>query len=265
MRFNFDESDTNASKDVFLARFDTEEILLVSGTKDGWKPGNGASDSPSITPDGSRITFRSEASNLVEDDTNGLPDIFIHDVASRITRLVSTTPSGRASNGRSSQPSMSADGQSIAFVSWADDLVPNDFNQFSDVFVATHLNSAPGDEDGDGLPDIWERSEFGDLLQDGSGDKDGDGSSNAMEFRAGTKPTQASSVFQPHMALSDLGPMLHWDGVVGKKYTVEVAENFAGPWVTLGTIQGSGGQESFVALHGAPAGVTAEFYRVRVQ
>lgn len=261
----FDATDTNATKDVFLARFDTAEFRLVSGTGATWVAGNGVSDSPSITADGNRVVFRSAASNLIEEDTNGLPDIFVHDVTSRVTRLVSMNPLGGAANGRSSQPSISADGEQIVFLSWASDLVPNDFNGFSDVFVATHFDRAPGDSDGDGLPDAWEIAEFGSLSRDGTGDEDGDGSPNALEFQAGTKPTQSSSVFRPTMALSDLGPTLHWDGVVRKKYTVEVAEQLNGPWVPLGTIQGSGGQESFVALHGAPAGVTAEFYRVRVQ
>lgn len=261
----FDGADTNATKDVFLARFDTAEILLISGTKNGWIPGNKASDSPSMTPDGSRITFRSEASNLVDNDINGVPDIFVHDVAGRITRLVSMTPSGHASNDRSAQPSISADGQRVAFVSWADDLTPNDFNHFSDVFVASNFDSIPGDSDRDGLPDAWELAELGNLSSDGTGDEDGDGSTNSMEFLAGTQPRSSSSVFHPRMVLSDLGPMLQWDGVTGKRYTVEVTTHFSGPWMTLGTVQGSGKSESFVALHGAPAGVTAEFYRVRVQ
>lgn len=261
----FDGADTNATKDIFLARFDTETIHLISGTKNGWIPGNRASDSPSITPDGSRIVFRSEASNLVDNDINGVPDIFVHDVAEKMTRLVSMTPSGQASNGRSAQPSISADGQRIAFVSWADDLTPKDFNHFSDVFVASNFESIPGDSDRDGLPDAWELAELGTLSSDGDGDEDGDGSTNFVEFIAGTQPKSSSSVFHPRMIFSDLGPMLQWDGIAGKRYTVEVTDHFSQAWKTLGTVQGSGKTESFVALHGAPAGVTAEFYRVRVQ
>lgn len=47
----------------------------------------------------------------------------------------------------------------------------------------------PSDSDGDGLDDLWETLQFGNLDQDGDGDPDGDGLSNLGEFEAGTRPT----------------------------------------------------------------------------
>lgn len=52
------------------------------------------------------------------------------------------------------------------------------------------------DEDGDGLPDVWELAMFGDLSRDGSGDLDGDGVSDAEEYARGTDPRVFD--FGPH-------------------------------------------------------------------
>lgn len=45
------------------------------------------------------------------------------------------------------------------------------------------------DSDGDGLPDLWERINFGNLTQAGGGDWDADGVSNFKEYQNGTSPT----------------------------------------------------------------------------
>lgn len=54
------------------------------------------------------------------------------------------------------------------------------------------------DEDGNGLPDTWERHYFGAIGQDPAGDPDGDGVANRDELDAGTVPTPGG----PFAALS---------------------------------------------------------------
>lgn len=56
-------------------------------------------------------------------------------------------------------------------------------NQFFEVAAPPVI-----DIDGDGLPDGWEQSKFGNLNQSASGDPDGDSLSNLGEFTAGTEP-----------------------------------------------------------------------------
>jgi Tol biopolymer transport system component len=89
----------------------------------------------SLSADGRWVVFESEATNLVPGDTNGLTDIFLHDRQSGITLRVSVGPGGLESNGDSTNPSVSADGQRIAFRSLASNLVAGDSNGVGDVFV----------------------------------------------------------------------------------------------------------------------------------
>jgi len=51
-----------------------------------------------------------------------------------------------------------------------------------------------GDTDGDGLPDSWEITHFGNLAQGPGDDPDADGVTNLSEFQAGSDPRSASSV-----------------------------------------------------------------------
>jgi Tol biopolymer transport system component len=75
---NLAPGDANGCWDVFLHDRETGETVCVSVTPEG-TPGNGYSAHPSMTPDGRYIAFESAASNLVGDDTNGLPDVFVRD------------------------------------------------------------------------------------------------------------------------------------------------------------------------------------------
>lgn len=96
---------------------------------------NGGASAPSISADGMRITFTSDSTNLVADDANGWPDIFLHDRASGITSRVSVDAAGGDGNGPSDGGSLSSDGLVCAFLSSATDLVGGDTNGFGDIFV----------------------------------------------------------------------------------------------------------------------------------
>ena len=96
---------------------------------------NGASNFPSISADGRYVAFESVANNLVEGDTNGFTDIFVHDRKTGTTTLVSKGFDGIPANNQSVRPSISADGLYVAFFSYASNLVVGDTNDVSDVFV----------------------------------------------------------------------------------------------------------------------------------
>ncbi|WP_420628804.1 TolB family protein [Candidatus Leptofilum sp.] len=63
---------------IYLLDTQTSELQLISQTTSGeW--GNGGSGHPRISADGRIITFASDASNLVPNDTNAVSDIFRYD------------------------------------------------------------------------------------------------------------------------------------------------------------------------------------------
>jgi Tol biopolymer transport system component len=80
--------DTNGTNDVFVRDLGIGVTRLVSAGTDG-SVGNGASHSASMTPDGRYVAFVSAASNLVPDDTNGIPDVFVRDLQGGSNTLVS--------------------------------------------------------------------------------------------------------------------------------------------------------------------------------
>lgn len=114
----------------------TGTTTLVSANRLGTGSGNGPSTTPVLSDDGRFVAFSSSASDLVENDTNGQPDIFVRDLQTGKTTLVSVNKAGTNSgNQTSSSPVISADGHFVAFSSLANDLVTTDTNGQSDVFV----------------------------------------------------------------------------------------------------------------------------------
>ena len=106
----------------------------VSVASDGTE-GNNDSLLPSISADGRFIAFRSHATNLVSDDTNNYLDIFVRDGITQQTTRVSIASDGTQSDDFSSYPSISSDGRFVVFESRARNLVSNDTNHTTDVFV----------------------------------------------------------------------------------------------------------------------------------
>lgn len=114
--------DTNLVSDVFVHDRLTGSTSRVSVSSTGAEAG-GASSEPSISGDGRFVAFSSSAQNLVARDTNGFLDIFVHDRMTGQTIRASVSSAGMQANGSSSDPSLAADGRSVAFESVADNLV----------------------------------------------------------------------------------------------------------------------------------------------
>jgi Tol biopolymer transport system component len=129
--------DTNTASDVFVHDCITGETTRVSVDSSGQQANDGSSR-PSISADGRYVAFNSVATNLVPGDTNGRQDVFLHDRLTRTTTRVSVDSSGIQGDGDSgdgASPSLSSDGRFVAFMSFADNLVPGDINHADDIFV----------------------------------------------------------------------------------------------------------------------------------
>jgi Tol biopolymer transport system component len=127
-------SDTNGTKDIFVHDRLTGETTRVSVSSAGAQS-NGASSKPAISADGRWVAFVSVATNLVTGDSNDAADVFLHDRQTHTTTRVSVSSTGAQADGSSSWPSVSGNGQRVAFVSVAANLVISDTNGLADVFV----------------------------------------------------------------------------------------------------------------------------------
>ncbi|MCB0978177.1 MAG: PD40 domain-containing protein [Acidimicrobiales bacterium] len=131
---NLVPGDTNGTGDVFVRDLTAGTTTRVSVAADGTE-GNGQATLPSISADGSVVAFTSDASNLVTDDVNSAPDVFVRNLDSGTLVLASVDSNGTHGNGPAYSPSISADGSVVAFTSLASNLVPGDTGWYSDVFV----------------------------------------------------------------------------------------------------------------------------------
>jgi hypothetical protein len=100
------------------------------------------------------------------------------------------------------------------------------------------------DADANGLPDAWEEQYFPGQVVDPLADSDGDGTSNLMEYLAGTNPTDRSSKFQPTGTLDGLTYNMPIQTVQGRTYKVWVTKDLSS-WTLQQTYSGDGTQKVF--------------------
>ncbi len=128
-----DEGDDTPTPDVYLHDRVTGHTELISTEADGTSAG-GFSGHPTVSAGGRLVAFATTAA-LDPNDDNDVSDVYVHDTRTHAHDLVSRAPHGGAGSGASHQPSISADGSSVAFASDADDLVAGDDNSARDVFM----------------------------------------------------------------------------------------------------------------------------------
>lgn len=149
---NLHPNDTDSFNDIFVKDRQTGAIAHVSISSSG-VDANQSSDNPAISADGRYVVFASYADNLTPLDSNGLRDIFLHDrdfdadgifdePGAVLTRRISVGLGGTNTDGDSTFPAISADGQTIAFGSAASNLVASDTANSWDVFISDLTGSS---------------------------------------------------------------------------------------------------------------------------
>ena len=108
------------------ATYDTTLVSRASGT--GGEAANGDSHSAAISADKRYVAFASAADNLSDQDNDAHTNVYVRDLQTGTTTYVSRGDGveGTAANGDSSDPSISADGRHVAFVSVAANLSSED-------------------------------------------------------------------------------------------------------------------------------------------
>lgn len=135
---NLVSGDTNNTGDVYIYDMQTGTTSRESVSSTGIQA-NGGSGEPSLSHDGRYIVFSSSATNLVSGAGNGWEQVYVRDRQAGTTAQISVASDGTQADGAHSDVrsnrSISGDGSAVAFGSGASNLVPNDTNASSDIFV----------------------------------------------------------------------------------------------------------------------------------
>jgi Tol biopolymer transport system component len=115
---------TNIYQNVFLYDQQKGSTTLINTATNNTQA-NENSWYPSISSDGQYIVYESAANNLINNDTNGIPDIFLYNTQTKTTKRIDTSNNGTQANGLSEDPVISGNGEYVAYYSEALNLVPN--------------------------------------------------------------------------------------------------------------------------------------------
>ena len=137
--------DLNGKADVFVFDRGSGLVERVNVSSTGAEA-RAATFRGVVSGSGRFVGFRSRAANLVPGDTNEALDTFVHDRWTGATTRISVSSEGEEADARGfdrstrrsffvSRPFLSADGRYAAFTSRASNLVPEDRNGMTDVFV----------------------------------------------------------------------------------------------------------------------------------
>ena len=164
-------TDSQAVEQVYVRDLLSATNWLASRSRDdGGSLGFARSFAPSLSGDGRRVAFQSNATNLVPTDTNARSDIFVHDMTTGSNLLVSVNRFGtNSANNFSTNPVISRDGRWVVFQSQATDLTTHAFDsRYPQLFARDLLSNTTaflsGNTNGGGLT----RDSGGPIINPGS-------------------------------------------------------------------------------------------------
>jgi hypothetical protein len=133
--------DTNSMPDIFLRDRTAGTTIRISAAYNPGEQPNGPSTYPTISSDGTRVAFLSSAGNLIP-NVSGVTNVFLRDLPSQTTTLVSMSNSGEAANSDSYGARISSDGMHVVFSSVATNLVVGESSGTVQIYLRDFVNSA---------------------------------------------------------------------------------------------------------------------------
>jgi hypothetical protein len=141
-------------------------------------------------------------------------------------------------------------------------IVATNFARPGGILSASAILSYRTDGDGDGLPDDWEQTFFGDpAAADRDADSDGDGMLNWQEYVAGTDPANGQSYLKIDWSTEGAGATLAFGAISNRTYSIQYIDALGpGVWSRLGDVvaQPTNRQETI----SDPGYTGARFYRL---
>jgi Tol biopolymer transport system component len=133
---NMVPGDTNHAVDMFVRDLATGTTSRVSVSSDGTQSNGNSDGNTAICGNGRCVVFASDATNLVAGhDDSSIYDVYVRDRWTNTTKQVSLDSNGGSGNQNSYMFAISRDGHHVAFSSFASNLVADDRNGDSDVFI----------------------------------------------------------------------------------------------------------------------------------
>ena len=275
---NLVSGDTNGSVDVFVKDLKTGVVTIESTSSSG-ELSNATCYNPSlsfVSPEGKyAVAFSSTATNLTTLGNNDKIQTYLKTPDKNETILISRSPQGLLGDGDSKVPSVGifADESKlrIAFESAATNLVSNDTNNFTDIFLAEiDLNNNSG---GPQIPTIKRLSISTNQLEADSNSTNakisGDGqyvvfSSLASNLIQGTSvPDSISQIYLVKVKTGEIKLISKGsDGLAGSYHSISPSISFSGRYIAYATnadniINGSSQNQS-IALYDTKTGITTQ-------
>jgi Tol biopolymer transport system component len=156
---NLVNDDGNGFADVFVRNIAAGTTIRVSlGTDEEQGDDISGLNSIFISGDGNFVAFDSYASTFAPNDTDGILDVFVRDIAAGTTQRISVSTAGGQVNDDAFADDISDDGRYVLFDTGANNLVGADTNGTFDVFirdrqsgtttrVSTNSTGAQGNDD----------------------------------------------------------------------------------------------------------------------
>ena len=123
--FTVDDDDlpgADGTRDVYVRKLETGKTSLVSRSTAGDPASESSGDDPAISGNGRFVAFSTGSANL----PGGEGGIFVRDLKSKRTRLVSVNNEGEPAGGSAGRPVLSANGRFVSFEADDDDLPGED-------------------------------------------------------------------------------------------------------------------------------------------
>jgi Tol biopolymer transport system component len=132
-----DPADSNGKRDVYVRALSTGDTFLVSRASGAGAVGDGDSEVPVLSADGTIVAFESDSNNF-GGTTDSSTQVYARRVSLQGATVFVSRGNGEGGNlpdGASRNPSISDDGNRVAFESLATNLVADATGAGSDVFV----------------------------------------------------------------------------------------------------------------------------------